>query len=150
MTADQDKLLSVSSAITESAEQLTSIEARLTGLVEPASVPDLSALLSLVVQAGKDLSSCLGTGDASATGSGPALQARGIAPRGPIASRDDVRRAIEDICDYYRQQEPSSPVLILLERAQRLVEKNFMGILQDIVSDGIGASETLQEPRGDA
>lgn len=147
MTADQDRSLSISSAITDSAERLLSIEARLSGLIGPDSALDISALLFLVEQAERNVDSSLGVGEAPAIGLEPA---RGIAPRGPITSRDDVRRAIEDIREYYRQQEPSSPVPILLERAQRLIEKDFMEVLQDIASDGSSAAETLPGPQVDA
>ena len=50
-----------------------------------------------------------------------------------VNNRADVVRLIDNICEYYTTQEPSSPIPLLLRRAQRLVEKSFMEILEDIV-----------------
>ncbi len=54
-----------------------------------------------------------------------------------IHNRDDVLRMLEKICDYYRREEPSSPVPLLLERAKRLVPKNFIEIMADLAPDGM-------------
>lgn len=54
-----------------------------------------------------------------------------------IHSRDDVLRMLEKICEYYRRHEPSSPVPLLLERARRLVTKNFIEIMADLAPDGM-------------
>jgi type VI secretion system protein ImpA len=56
---------------------------------------------------------------------------------GAINSRADVVRLLDRICEYYFVHEPSSPIPLLLRRAQRLVEKSFMEILQDMVPDGV-------------
>lgn len=62
---------------------------------------------------------------------------------GPIASRDDVIRLLDQICDYYQRYEPSSPVPLLLQRARRLVAKDFMAILQDLVPDSLNQAELI-------
>lgn len=51
---------------------------------------------------------------------------------GEINSRTDVSAALDRIVTYYRQHEPSSPIPILLERAKRLVNADFLTIMQDI------------------
>jgi len=63
-----------------------------------------------------------------------------------INSRGDVIRAIDLICAYYAQHEPSSPVPILLERAKRLVAKDFMDILRDLAPDGVAQLEMIRGP----
>ncbi len=59
------------------------------------------------------------------------------APSGVINSRADVIRILDKICEYYSVHEPSSPIPLLLRRAQRLVEKSFLEILEDMVPDGL-------------
>jgi type VI secretion system protein ImpA len=54
--------------------------------------------------------------------------------RADIADRDDVLRAIDRICSYYEQYEPSSPVPLVLQRARRLVTKSFLEIMEDLAS----------------
>jgi type VI secretion system protein ImpA len=62
---------------------------------------------------------------------------------GAIRTRSDVVAAIERICDYYRRNEPSSPVPLLLQRAKRLVDKDFMDIIRDLTPSGVGEAEVL-------
>jgi type VI secretion system protein ImpA len=67
--------------------------------------------------------------------------AAGAAPRsaisGDINSREDVLRMLDKIVAYYARNEPSSPVPLLLERAKRLVPKNFFEIMEDLAPDGM-------------
>jgi len=58
--------------------------------------------------------------------------------RADISDRDDVMRAIDKICTYYEQYEPSSPVPLVLQRARRLVTKNFLEIMEDLAPEGLG------------
>jgi type VI secretion system protein ImpA len=59
---------------------------------------------------------------------------RAAAP-GEIRGPDDVVAMIDRICDYYARAEPSSPVPLLLRRAQRLVGKGFVDIVRDLSPD---------------
>lgn len=56
---------------------------------------------------------------------------------GSIQTRADVIKALGLICDYYRNTEPSSPVPLILQRAQRLVDKDFMAIMTDLTPDAL-------------
>lgn len=93
-----------------------------------ASVNDDSASADVVEAAGDAMS-------LDATGRSTAVRTAAIS--GDIASRDDVLRMLEKICSYYAHHEPSSPVPLLLERAKRLVPKNFFEIMQDLAPDGM-------------
>jgi type VI secretion system protein ImpA len=62
---------------------------------------------------------------------------------GEIRSRDDAVRAIDHISEYFRKNEPSSPVPLLLQRAKRLVAKDFMEILRDLTPDGVSQAEAI-------
>jgi len=62
---------------------------------------------------------------------------------GEIRSGQDAVACMEMICRYFEQQEPSSPVPLLLRRAQRLVSKNFMDIIADLCPGAIGSVETI-------
>ncbi|BBU31250.1 hypothetical protein BTHE68_49840 [Burkholderia sp. THE68] len=72
-------------------------------------------------------------------GSGPAthrvVAAGPVAPR-RIASAQDVSDALDAICAYYAECEPSSPLPVLLQRARRLVGKSFIEIIEDVAPDG--------------
>jgi type VI secretion system protein ImpA len=62
---------------------------------------------------------------------------------GEIRSRQDVTALLEKICDYYARVEPSSPVPLLLKRAARLAEMNFMQILEDLSPDAVTQVRTV-------
>jgi type VI secretion system protein ImpA len=62
---------------------------------------------------------------------------------GSIQSRADVIKALDLICDYYRQNEPSSPVPLILQRAQRLVDKDFMTIMTDLNPDALSQLQVI-------
>jgi type VI secretion system protein ImpA len=56
---------------------------------------------------------------------------------GEVRGPDDVVRLLDAICTYYKRQEPSSPVPLLLVRARRLVSKNFVDIIRDLTPDAM-------------
>jgi len=56
---------------------------------------------------------------------------------GAITSRADVIQNIEAICAWYQNNEPSSPVPLILERAKKTVSMNFMEIVKEISPSGL-------------
>lgn len=64
---------------------------------------------------------------------------------GRISSRKDVEKCFEMILDYYETYESSSPVPILVNRANKLVNLSFLEIMKDIYPDAI---TTLQQLGG--
>lgn len=101
-----------------------------------------------------DLLSDLPTGDSgggsSDSSSSASSSGGGGSFTGEIKSRTDVARAIDQICEYYRQAEPGSPVPLLLKRAQRLVDLDFMALMQDLLPDSLGQIATLTGQRSDS
>jgi type VI secretion system protein ImpA len=67
-------------------------------------------------------------------------------PVGSIGSRADVVRVLDSLCSYYAQNEPSSPIPLLLRRAQRLVPMTFLDILRDLAPGGVGEAEKIRGP----
>jgi len=66
-----------------------------------------------------------------------------VSVSGTVNSRADVVRLLDNICEYYERNEPSSPMPVLLRRAQSLVEKSFMEILEDMVPDGLSQAKVV-------
>jgi type VI secretion system protein ImpA len=52
-----------------------------------------------------------------------------------IRNRDDVVRVIDKICDFYRSNDPASPVPLMLGRVKRLVPMDFLQVINDLVPD---------------
>jgi type VI secretion system protein ImpA len=72
---------------------------------------------------------------AESVGAGGAPTA-GVNVKG-IASREDAIRALDAVADFFRRAEPSSPVPLLVDRAKRLVSKNFLEVLEEIAPGGL-------------
>ncbi len=68
---------------------------------------------------------------------------------GAINNRSDVVAVIDKLCDYYEQNEPSSPVPMLLERAKQLVAMNFIDIVSDLVPNGMSDAEVFRGQNSD-
>lgn len=62
---------------------------------------------------------------------------------GDIRSRDDAIRMLDRVSEYFRKNEPSSPVPLLLQRAKRLISKDFMEILRDLTPKGVSEAEMI-------
>jgi type VI secretion system protein ImpA len=62
----------------------------------------------------------------------PGAIAAGASISGVVRSRDDVVRALDSVCKYYEQVEPSSPVPYLLRRAQKLATMDFVEAVQEL------------------
>jgi type VI secretion system protein ImpA len=93
--------------------------------------PELAAQQS--AQAGQD-----------ATGGSSSVSAP--APTAKIRGPHDVLLRIDEICEYFERNEPSSPVPILLKRARRLVGMNFADVLKNIAPNAMSDLQTLVGP----
>lgn len=65
------------------------------------------------------------------------------APLGEIRSRDDVLKTLDRLCRYYEQYEPSSPLPLLLRRAQRLATMSFLDIVQELTPEGLMQAKSI-------
>ncbi|SHN13379.1 type VI secretion system protein TssA [Roseibium suaedae] len=119
--------------------------------------PDLAPLQKMLFDIGKRLSAyavedfpeadeefaeddAFETGDGDGAPSQAPARARApvsSAPAGAITSPEDVKRTIDRILDYYARHEPSSPLPILLQRARRLINADFLTIMRDMAPLGV-------------
>lgn len=56
---------------------------------------------------------------------------------GSIASRQQAIEAIDQVCEYLERTEPSNPAQLLLKRAKRSLNKDFLDLVQDIAPDAV-------------
>lgn len=138
----QDYLNTVRTGAQTSLENIEAIGAKFDTEI-PGQGPTLDPLVKLLKQIVKKLDGALGTTGAE-TGADEAADAGGdeAAPRaggaiGGISSPNDVQNALDRIIAYYARYEPSSPVPILLTRAKRLVNADFLTIVKDMAPNGV-------------
>jgi type VI secretion system protein ImpA len=132
----------VATAITD----LQAIDSAMREYGGAASSPDFDALMDTLGGVRRVLREQLDLrGAASAAGGsaeGGAAGAAGVGQAvGGIKSRQDAIRAIDTIAAFFRQNEPSSPVPILLDRAKNLVGKSFLDALKEIAPEGVAAAK---------
>ena len=69
-------------------------------------------------------------GDAPRRGGGRSLT-------GSIESRNDALRAIDMVCEYLERTEPTNPAQLLLRRARKLVNKNFVELVRELAPESL-------------
>jgi type VI secretion system protein ImpA len=148
--APQDELDAVLGHARRAVEGLAALEAAIDARAAGYG-PDFKPLQSDLKEILRHLEDCAarrageavaeegGEGDAAAGGG---ARAGGGAP-GAIRSRQDVIKALDAICMFYRDAEPSSPVPILLNRAKRMVNRTFLEILRDMTPSGVSEAEVF-------
>jgi type VI secretion system protein ImpA len=149
MDCAEDELVAAAEAVNASFESAKAIDAIFNDRVGTAG-PELKMLLSDIYELKKFIEPQLArrmpqdSGDAGAAEGDAAGASGGVAAvSGKIASPQDVMRRIDELCEYYARCEPSSPVPLLLRRAQRLVGKDFSDLLKDLAPSGISELQVI-------
>jgi type VI secretion system protein ImpA len=146
LDADLDGIKANAEAIATALDQVAAVDKVLVDKVG-SSAPELKPLVLDLAEVKRVLAEKLaarGGTDAAAPGEGAAGGAAGGAGgNAEVASRDDVIRTLDRLCEYYRRFEPSSPIPLLLQRAKRLVAKDFMEIIRDMTPSGVAEAELL-------
>ncbi len=150
---DAEQLSAAAEAANAAMSRVGDIEVTLTEKVGVGDAADLSGLAKALKPIVRFLAERLadrGLGPAiadeeAAAGAPAVASATGGAVRplavGEVGSREDVAKLLDKICEYFERYEPSSPVPLLLRRAKRLLGKDFLEIMRDLVPDGVTQAE---------
>ena len=109
------------------------------------AVPDfapLAALLAKMRLAVKPYLPVEATPAAGAEAGGEGAPAGG-GGLGTIRTRDDAIRVLDTVATFFRASEPSSPVPLFIERAKRLVAKDFLEVLADLAPDALSEAKRV-------
>jgi type VI secretion system protein ImpA len=134
-----EELTAVERSVTEGIAALNNIDARMRSEGGPDMAPDFGPLLTQLAKLGKTYKDELATRIevAGAVGADGQPIAAGGFVGGVINSRGDAIRALDAVAEYFRRSEPSSPIPLFVERAKRLVAKDFLEVLADIAPDAV-------------
>ncbi|WP_028310750.1 type VI secretion system protein TssA [Derxia gummosa] len=58
-------------------------------------------------------------------------------PLTTIETRAEALRAIDLVCDYLERTEPTNPAQLLLRRARKLINKNFLELVRELAPDAL-------------
>ena len=141
--------------LTECLEAAQGLDHFLTTTLGVGNTISFDVLLKALQQLIKELTAFTTDGQAAAEGgtvTGESTEGGGsatgsIAISGSIRSREDVVRMLDRICDYYSQVEPSSPVPLLLKRAQKMVKMNFVETMAEL---SLATVDSLRPSMGSA
>jgi type VI secretion system protein ImpA len=140
--SNKDELAETYRVLSDSATMVESIDQFLTQTVGADKAPDLTPLAAELTAMRKRVepyvpAASLLTAEEVVPGPESAGDTAVRSGQGELRSRDDVIRLLHKICDYYARSEPSSPVPLILKRALRLAEMDFVQIIKDIAPDAI-------------
>jgi type VI secretion system protein ImpA len=145
-------------AASSALQRVTGLSDALGGRIRLDQMPSFDPLSALLTAIGRSLGAFLAErlppesptagsqGATSGSGASPADRPSPGGAGGEIASRDDVVRAIDRICDYYSRCEPTSPVPLLLKRARRLATGTFLDIVRDLAPGALDEIEKVCGP----
>ena len=144
----------------EAMQSLKSMEEAMRSHGGTQAAPEFELLATPLARTVKRLSDHLATrapataaadGASSETTSGETGAAGSAVSVGGIRTRDDATRALDAVAAFFRTNEPSSPIPLLLERAKRLVAKDFLAVLAELVPDALAparAASGVRDPDG--
>lgn len=163
LDSDPARLSILRAAALLAAEEAVAITATFDAKAGYGFAPDFDELLKLLREMARSIErygpaeGAAPGAEAESTESGPAAPSPGrsqaaagavsAAALGPVASRAEALRLLDLACAYYERNEPSSPLPLLIARARRLADKNFLEILRDMAPDGLAQARAIAGTR---
>lgn len=144
-------LQAITARVSGAAKSFRAVEAIMREHGGSEAVPDFSAPLQLLDRARLLLDTQLAQ-RAPAAGTSPGADAHdgagggraaGVSTPGAIGTRDDAVRTLDAVAAFFRKHEPSSPVPLFIERAKRLVGKDFLTVLEDVIPDSVAQAKSV-------
>ena len=113
----------------------------------------LSGILKAVVQACSNATGEPGdpVQDGSEVVAGAPVEPATLRPAvaGEIRSSADAMRVLDSVCRFFELTEPGNPAPLLIRRAQRLINKSFVEIMQDLAPDSLSQIRNIAGLRDD-
>lgn len=135
-----DELTELQQRLADALTAVDSITARMASQGGPDAAPAFEPLSACLTKADRVVRAQLASRVVVPGEPGMDAAGRGSTtgkPLGVIGSRHDAIAALDAVADFFRRNEPSSPVPLFVERAKRLVSKDFLEVLEDIAPDGL-------------
>jgi type VI secretion system protein ImpA len=151
----QEKLSETYQILSDCIELVQGIDHSITLAVGATRAPDLTPLSSELISMRSRVAPFIRAGSlptvvpATEAHEGAAAQAA-FSLQGEIRSREDVLDLLQKICQYYERTEPSSPVPLVLKRAARLAEMDFMQIIQDLSPEAVSQIRAITGDKEDS
>ncbi len=145
-SVELESLQSVAARLARISESFRAIEATMRDRAGGEAAPGFEAPLALLARTQALLDAQLAArAPAQASDAAGAPGAGGGPARvpGAIGTRAEAMSALEAVAAFFRASEPSSPVPLFIERAKRLVGKDFLTVLEDMVPDSVAQAKSV-------
>ena len=153
--SDSEELQALSTQLDQAVQSLKAMEAAMRDQGGAQAAPEFDSLSVPLARTLKLLKDHLATrapsaSEASTDAGGEASGGGGAIAVGAIRNRQDATRALDAVATFFRTNEPSSPIPLLLERAKRLVAKNFLEVLAELAPEALAPAKAASGVRDSA
>jgi type VI secretion system protein ImpA len=148
-----EELRALRDQLNEAVTSLKSMETAVSLRSGTQAAPDFTTLAVPLARTLKRVSDHLATRpDAAAEATPGATTAGGaeaaaVVAVGTVRNRQDATRALDAVAAFFRTNEPSSPIPLLIERAKRLVAKDFLEVLAELAPEALGPAKAASGVR---
>jgi type VI secretion system protein ImpA len=142
-----DELTALEQSVVSATAALSSIDTKMRGEGGPEVAPDFGPLSTQFARLTRILRERLaertgGSAGETLSDGGNGTTAANTYTGGVIRSRQDAVRALDAVAEFFRRNEPSSPIPLFVDRAKRLVAKDFLEVLEDIAPDALAVARS--------
>ncbi|MDE2261291.1 MAG: type VI secretion system protein TssA [Gammaproteobacteria bacterium] len=146
---ETENLQAIAGQVSTAIESFRAIEATMRDHGGSEAAPDFAGPLQLLSRTKILLDGQLAArapaeaAGAAADAGGDGGRLGGVRVPGAIGTRDDAMRTLDAVAAFFRANEPSSPVPLFIERAKRLVGKDFLAVLEDVIPDSVAQAKSV-------
>lgn len=147
---DPDKVAAMTTTITKAEQNLSDLCAKIADVggfkdAMALRLPEISEFLAMVratLEAPMDKQAQSASAEpnpnpAAAVLDAPARVSNGSGAPGTITTRRDVEQSLDQIIAFYERTEPSSPIPHLARRMRRMVQMDFLELMEEIAPSGM-------------
>ena len=140
--APQEELTQLAGTLGAGVEALKTIEVAMVQKNGVQAAPDTKPLSDTLARmkeiVARNIRAPAAEGDAAGANGAEAATNGGGVP-GQIRTREDAIRSLEAVSEFFRRVEPSSPVPLFVDRAKRLIARDFLEVLAELAPDSLSA-----------
>jgi type VI secretion system protein ImpA len=139
--APQEDLTQLAATLNAALEALKAIETAMVASQGVQAAPSMAPLIQPLSRMREIVGSYIrapaaeGAAAGADGASGSAAAPAGIS--GEIRSREDAIRSLDAVSDFFRRAEPSSPVPLFVDRAKRVIARDFLEVLAELAPDSV-------------
>ncbi len=142
-----ESLQAIAGQVTAALDSFRAIETTMRDHGGSEAAPDFSGPLQVLARTKILLDGQLATrapaSAADAAGDADGGRAAAVRVPGAIGTRDDAMKTLDAVAAFFRANEPSSPVPLFIERAKRLVGKDFLAVLEDVIPESVAQAKSV-------